>query len=84
MIASGAKKPGDNIQEIYGKEGTNIFFPVYQFHICEKDQYPKGGKCDTVEKHREAADDDLAQNRNGIWATISIRRWPSNTYNSKF
>lgn len=66
----GPEDPGDNIQEIYRKEGTNIFFPIYHVHICEKDPHPKGGKCDTAKKRKEAADDDLAKIER-IWATIS-------------
>ena len=39
-IVGPPNKPDDNIQEIYGKEGSHVFFPVYQSHICEWDDYP--------------------------------------------
>lgn len=70
-IVGPPNKPDDNIQEIYGKEGSHVFFPVYQSHICEWDDYPGGGKCDTVEKQREVADADMDKVQTKK-ATISI------------
>ena len=71
----GPENPGDNIQEIERPVGTNLFFPVYNVHICEADPHPDGGKCgfDNNDPTRcmEAAEDDLNKVEK-MWANVSI------------
>lgn len=69
-IIGGPKKTASNVQMIKRKVGTNVFFPIYHVHICDKDPYPKGGQCDTPQKRDEAARNDLDQ-LNNRWANIS-------------
>jgi hypothetical protein len=59
----GERKPDDKPfkQNIEIHEGSNIFFPVYQVHVCECDPHPKGGTCDGIDRCMEAAYDDLSQ-----------------------
>lgn len=53
------------------REGSNLFFPVYHVHICERDPHPKGGTCDDIDRCMEAAGWDLRQ-INEIYADIEI------------
>jgi hypothetical protein len=78
----GPRKPGvksapykDTIDR---PEGTNIFFPVYQVHICERDPHPDRTPCGIIDRCVEAAYDDLSKinikkdGNQDIWADISI------------
>lgn len=78
----GPRQPGVKAppykQQIDRPEGTNIFFPVYQVHICERDPHPDRAPCRVIDRCVEAAYDDLSKinrDKNGnqdIWANISI------------
>ena len=61
----------ENKQEIERKAGVNLFFPVYDVHICTVDEHPDKKPCGDIDRCREAADDDLAQLRDKN-ADISI------------
>lgn len=59
-------------QNIEVKGGTNIFFPVYHVHVCERDPYVVDeGTCDTIERCQISAENDLA-NVYHRWANISF------------
>jgi hypothetical protein len=72
----GVDVPGDNVQAITRKVGTNIFLPVYHCHVCSTDPHPDGKECKTIPRCMETADDDLSKIQM-MWAKISINNAPA-------
>jgi hypothetical protein len=72
----GPRRPGQKPPAHKGRvsirEGSNLFFPVYHVHICERDPHPKGGTCDNIDRCMEAAGYDLRQIEH-IYADIEIK-----------
>jgi hypothetical protein len=69
----------DNIQEISGPAGTDVFFPVYYFHSSIGESDGQKGECKTIADCIRAATHDLGKllineetGKQDIWAKISI------------